>query len=86
MKLQPVLRLAHPEGSLADISMISPSFGTEAREPEGNSLTDGIVEKLKEKQLKEEESRHCSEGTEEPPSEQSTGTHSPDHGVRGREL
>nr|XP_023682088.1 piezo-type mechanosensitive ion channel component 2 isoform X1 [Paramormyrops kingsleyae] len=67
-----VNRLAHPEGSLADISMISPSFGTEAREPERNSLTDGIVEKLKEKQLKEEESRHCSEGTEEPPSEQST--------------
>lgn len=69
-------RLAHPDGSLADLTMISSS-------PE--SLVDNekemlVVESLSEEKKKEEgsihdESQHCS-GTTDPeiPSEESSGT------------
>ncbi|XP_018600658.1 piezo-type mechanosensitive ion channel component 2 isoform X2 [Scleropages formosus] len=71
-----IYRLAHPDGSLADIAMISSPAGIDMKEQEEKALLDEGMEKSKQKEALETpgkaESRHLSEGTEEPPSEQSS--------------
>uniref|UniRef100_A0A8C9RYN6 Piezo type mechanosensitive ion channel component 2 n=1 Tax=Scleropages formosus TaxID=113540 RepID=A0A8C9RYN6_SCLFO len=62
-------RLAHPDGSLADIAMISSPAGIDMKEQEEKALLDEGMEKSKQKEALETpgkaESRHLSEGTEE---------------------
>ncbi|KAL4623589.1 piezo-type mechanosensitive ion channel component 2 isoform X1 [Arapaima gigas] len=83
-----IYRLAHPDGSLADIAMMSSPPGAAVKEQEEKAQLGENMDKSKEMEALETpgqvESHQCSDGTEEPPSEQSADLKSKWHLVVDR--